>query len=471
VTPLVEAGGEPVAEHASVRGPFRAEGVAVAPVWNEQRRDDVLYVKLKESAGVRIVAARGGVGPGRVTGTGASALSAVLGNADVRPVFPAVAAGEGYASVDLALWYRVASPDAVRIGARLATLGSVESVSFAPLPAPPPADLDPVTPDFRGDQDWLDVGDGLGMTEATRWAHGDGQGVVVGDVEYGWTEDHEDLGAAVGAAAWGLNTGEYAFHGTSVLGELFGGDNGFGVTGAVPAGTPRVLSPYAEDGEYDVAGAILWASTALSPGDVLLIEQQAYCPDGVSYCPIEVDDVVFDAIAAAVAAGIVVVEPGANGAEDLDDDQWDGRFDRTRRDSGAILVGGGCSPHSGLAPRSWFPSGSSYGSRVDVQGWYDSIVTTTNGDYDGYYADLYFPDGDGRQAYTSSFSGTSGASPMVAGVAAAAQAVALQRWHRPWDPLELRAALVSTGTPQPDTDTHHIGPLPDLRRLLRSYLR
>lgn len=469
MTPTVAMGH--VDEAAQV-APYRAVLAApTAPIWGEARRHDVLYVKLHEDAGMRIVA--GSDGRARVDGVGgaASALAGALYDAEVRPVFLDVAPGEGYGAVDLSLWYRVASPDAVRIGARLVSLPGVETVHLAGIPAPPPADIDPVTPDFRPDQEWLDASAGLGMTEASRWSRADGQGITVADVEYGWTEDHEDLGAAVGALVWGLDTEQYQFHGTSVLGQLVAGDNGYGVTGAVPSATPAVLSPYNLDGEYDLPGAIGWAAAWLSPGDVLLIEQQAYCPDGVNYCPVEVDDVVFDAIAAAVAAGIVVVEPGANGAQNLDDEGWDGRFDRTIRDSGAIMVGGGASPLSGLSPRSWYPSGSSYGSRVDVQGWFDSIVTTSNGDYGGVYADLYFPNGDGRQGYTASFGGTSGASPMIAGIVVAAQAVAMQRWHMPWDPIELRAALVSTGTLQPSTDPHHIGPMPDLRRLLRTYLR
>lgn len=389
---------------------------------------------------------------------------AIPGLERATPLVPEATQGE------MTRWVRIEGGDVAAIGQRLLDDSRVESVAYALRPAPPPGFAAESTPDFRESQGWLDVGTGIGATESRLWPGARGEGVVVADIEYGWTEDHEDLGATVGAFAWGSDTGRYQFHGTSVLGQLFAADNGYGVVGAVPDATPLVASPFDEAGEYNLPAAIVGATALLVPGDVLLIEQQAYCPDDNGYCPIEVDDAVFDAIAAAVAAGIVVVEPGGNGGRNLDDVAFSGRFDRTIRDSGAILVGGGASPESGMNPRIWYPYGSSYGGRVDVQGWFDHIVTTTNGDYGGVYADLYFPDEDPLRAYTESFNGTSGASPMVAAVAAAAQAAVLAARGEPMAPLDLRAAMVSTGTPEPASDGHHIGPLPDLRRLLRTIL-
>ena len=125
------------------------------------------------------------------------------------------------------------------------------------------------------------------------------------------------------------------------------------------------------------------------------------------------------------------------------------------------MVGGGASPLSGHTPREWYPYGSSYGSRIDVQGWYDGIVTSAGPSM----ADL-FSTADGLQGYTSYFGGTSGASPMVAAVAAAANSIAWEVWGMPWDPWDLRTAMVSTGTPPPSADGPAIGPQPDVRRLL-----
>jgi hypothetical protein len=288
--------------------------------------------------------------------------------------------------------------------------------------------------------------------------------VAIADIEYDWRKTHEDLGHASKAVTLGWNSDTYEFHGTSVLGELFGGDNGFGISGMATEARPIVASPFSDVDVYDVAAMIDATAAVLAPGDVLLIEQQAFAQG--NYCPVEIDPAVWDAVALAVAGGIVVVEPAGNGGQDLDDAKWDGWFERDERDSGAILVGGGASPLSPLAPRTWYTGGSSYGSRIDLQGWYDSIATATS-DYD---PDLFFPD-DYDQAYTSAFGGTSGASPMIAACAAIANSVAIHARGEPWDPWDLREALRNTGTPQPDDDAaaHPIGPQPDMRRFFRTW--
>ena len=347
----------------------------------------------------------------------------------------------------------------------------VELAYLASVPLPPPGDLDPETPDFRAEQTWLDAAPGgIGLEGGLGWPGHRGDEVVVANVEYSWDRDHEDLETAGDILAWGVDSGVYKFHGTAVLGQLFAQDNGYGVQGIVPNAEPIIVSPFVDEELYSVAQAILGAVEILAPGDVLLIEQQAWALD--NYAPVEVDPLVFDAIAVAVTAGIVVVEPTGNGYQDLDHPGFQGIFDREVQDSGAILVGGGA-PSFAEEPRTWEAGGSSYGDRVDVQGWIGGIVTTINGEYDGAYADLFFPsteshpDGDPRQAYTTQFGGTSGASPMVAGVAAAAQSVSIALHGEPIEPLALRALMVETGSPQPEDDPYRIGPQPDLDRLLR----
>jgi hypothetical protein len=205
----------------------------------------------------------------------------------------------------------------------------------------------------------------------------------------------------------------------------------------------------------------------LEPGDVLLIEQQGYVNG--NYCPVEAYAAIFDAISHVVSQGVAVIEPGGNGGQNLDHTQWEGWFDRTLRDSGAIMVGGGAAPTGSFTPRSWFPGGSSYGGRVDLQGWFEAIVTATNDDLGGSQGDLFLPLEDGRQGYTLSFGGTSGASAQIAGLVALANSIAIETWGDPWDPMVLRASLVQSATPQEDESLAHIGPQPDLRRLLRSW--
>jgi len=375
---------------------------------------------------------------------------------------------------DLTLYFH-ARVDPARAGALADALNrrpDVEIAYLAHAPTPPPEDLPPTTPDFSGEQLYLGPApDGLGLQEAAAWPGGRGGNVTVADVEYGFDATHEDL-SHLDVLTVGATHQDYLFlyHGTGVLGELSAGDNGYGVIGMVPDAAVVVSYPFgAEDqlNTYSIADAISRAAALLSVGDVLLIEQQSY--DFGDYAPASWDAATFDAIALAVAAGVVVVEPAGNGAQDLDDERWGGWFDPAERDSGSIMVGGGASPLSGLTPRSYYAAGGScYGARVNVQGWYDHIVTATSDDYGDWLADLYYPDGDGRQAYTSSFGGTSGASPMVAAVAAAAQSVALAVHGQPFDPLDLRALMISTGSPQAEEGEQHVGPQPDLRGLLRA---
>lgn len=412
--------------------------------WEEGRLPDALVVEFREP--VRRERARW------IGASDLRPLDHLVADARVRPV-----------AESLPRFWRIEHPDAEIIGTLLLEDDRVANAWLAYAPVPPPSDIPPVTEDFAPLQDWLRAFPGIGLDEAARWPGGRGENVTVVDIEYGWDPTHEDLARAPLDAAWGADAGSYRFHGNSVLGMLIGGDNGYGVDGAAPDAMPLVVSPFDGDGTYDVAAAVAGAAALLRPGDVILIEQQAYA-NGV-FCPVSVDPAVHAAIAAAVAAGIVVVEPGGNGGANLDAPAWDGWFDRAN-DPGSILVGGGASPASGWEPRSWYPDGSSYGARLDLQGWYDNIVTASAGDGGG-YVDLYFPDEDGRQAYTASFGGTSGASPMVAAAVIVAQSVAIELTGEPWDPAELRAALVATGTPQAGEE--RIGPQPDLRRLLRTY--
>jgi len=371
---------------------------------------------------------------------------------------------------DLSLYLTLTAPDAIERGNALLQHPLVETAYLAPLPAPPPSDIEPATPDFSDEQGYNLAGpNGLGFDIAHRWPGGTGTNVVIADVEYSFDPSHEEF-EDLTILELGHPYNEYQFHGNGVLGILGAPHNDFGVSGLVPDADFIMMSPFYNNPvwgvEYSVANAIDAAAEHLDAGDILLIEQQGWVGD--VFTPVEVTLAEFDAIAHAVARGIVVIEPAGNGACDLDDPIWDGVFDRTERDSGAIMVGGGASPFSSQTPRSYYhPNGSCFGSRVDVQAWYDHTTTASAGDGAPAYTDRFYPGGDGRQAYTGSFGGTSGAAPMIAAVAAVMNSVALETRGEPWDPLALRAAMVSTGQPQQEEDFEHIGPQPDLRRLLR----
>ncbi|MEP6890964.1 MAG: S8 family serine peptidase [Nitrospirota bacterium] len=130
------------------------------------------------------------------------------------------------------------------------------------------------------------------------------------------------------------------------------------------------------------------------------------------------------------------------------------------RDSGAIIVGAGQRPNSGVdRQREGF---SSFGSRVDPQGWGSGVVTTG-------YSDLYMaPDRpvDPDFWYTGNFGGTSSAAAIVAGAVANLQGSALAQLGIPLPPLQIRTLLVQTGSPQLGNTAEHIGPRPDLRQAI-----
>lgn len=455
------------AHAAASAGPTRADWRGLARLEPRPGVDaEVLVVKLREDVGLAVDA------EGGLRGTPGPELTELLALLEgSRPLVPHAAVRGGTVPdglADLSTYLRLHDPEAPALGEVLMAHPWVELAYLAPLPAPPPEDIAPETPDFTALQEYLAAGpDGLGFDIAHRWPGGDGGNITIAQLEFGWEPGHEDLPAIPLAPAWGTSTEQYTYHGNSVLGMLVGLDNDYGITGLVPAAEVLMLSPYDEAGDYNVAAALDAATALLDPGDVVLIELQAYVLDTLG--PVEHEPAVFDAITRAVAAGIVVVEPGGNGALDLDDPELEGWFDRELQDSGAILVGGGASPVGGLEPRTWYLNGSSHGERIDLQGWFDSIVTTASSELADSYADLFYPEGDGAQAYTTRFGGTSGAAPMVAATAAVANSVAWERWGEPWTPLELRAALVQTGTPQPPDDPFLIGPQPDLRRLLRTW--
>jgi hypothetical protein len=158
-----------------------------------------------------------------------------------------------------------------------------------------------------------------------------------------------------------------------------------------------------------------------------------------------------------------VIEAAGNGFEDLDHEAYRRKLDRTKRDSGAIMVGAGAPPREGFDDRARLDF-SNYGSRVDVQGWGRKVATLDYGDLQNCGSDeAYYVD----RHYTGEFSGTSSASPIVAGAAVLLQSHAKQQ-GKLLSPLAMREVLAKTGTPQAGDTNKHIGPRPDLVRALRA---
>jgi len=307
------------------------------------------------------------------------------------------------------------------------------------------------TPDFTEFQDYLyDAPVGLEGPAAWALPGGTGEGLQFIDVELCWTENHEDFNFAnhfyLGGAA---ENPQYEPHGTAVLGEVIGQHNGFGIHGFAPDvlyGMVAIL----ESEWPSVPHRFMEALSQLDPGDVWLIELQT--PQGL---PMEYYQVNYDVIwTGCWSLGIVCVEAAGNGSNNLDSPGYGGIFDRSVRDSGAIMVAAG-TPF-GLVAEGF----SSYGSRIDAHAWGSQIVTTG-------YGDLY-TEGPLQTRYTANFGGTSGASPMVTGAAICLQGIALANLSHRLTPLELRTLITETGTPH--QGTRLIGPRPNLEAAIAELL-
>ncbi len=350
---------------------------------------------------------------------------------------------------DLTLFYILHFPQTQELGQQCDALNRLPAVGLCwpagavsdPIAAASP----PPSPDLSPRQ-WYRSPAPLGVDAefGNTYSGGLGTGFTIADVETGWTDDHEDIAHKAMGNYIGLGGAPYPWdHGTAVLGELVGEHQSQGVRGIVY--DADVLLSTHQGFAFNVPAAIVNAAAALVSGDALLLEVQ--CQDApIGPHPCEWDDAIFATVQLATASGIHVFAAGGNGGLDLDDPAFAGRFDRTQRDSGAIIVGASSGPALQAA------SFSNFGSRVDLHGWGQSVVSAG-------YGDLYNSGVLGT--YTGQFSGTSSATPIVAG--AGLQVAGIHRSVSGLDlsPLALRSLLTATGTPV--TAGPAIGPRPDVR--------
>jgi len=368
-------------------------------------------------------------------------------------------ARSGQSQPDLAGMIEVVMPPSLTLDQRVAVADefqALEEVEFASLMSPLVAtgDAAPSTPWMGFLQTYKHPDPGIDIDYA--WIQGlRGAGVRVSDVEFAWNGAHEDL---VGKdlhqepgqtpTQKSMNNGGID-HGTAVMGELVALDNEYGCTGMVPEVAIYTYPGWTvEEGhrEEDAAATALADSAA---GDIVLTELST----GLN-APLETEAPFFLMMSMAVDAGVVVVEPAGNGNWNLDAALFSTY--KSWGDSGAIIVGGG---HSDSIHAK--NSTSTYGSRVNVQGWAESVFSLGYGNF-AEYGD------DPNQRYTQSFSGTSSASPFIVAACAVLQQRAKESLLAPLDPLVLRQLLIDTGLPQGGTGGH-IGPFPDIKAALSQF--
>ncbi|MCK5117711.1 MAG: S8 family peptidase [Candidatus Aegiribacteria sp.] len=338
-------------------------------------------------------------------------------------------------------------------------------ISAMPVPLPQPL---PQPPNYQSSQGYLNAASltptGIDAIYAWTQPGGDGLGVTVCDLEYSWNYSHADLTKAPGSQInsqvqdpFGNNN-----HGTAVIGEMVSDFNGWGTTGICYGANLKTCGTYyGTSPQWNVAGAIIVAISNLSAGDVILLEQQWDYTGSGGYVPIEwwlnyspnpqTYNAVYAAIQTAVASGIHVVQAGGNGNINTGSLNWFG-------DNGSMIIGAGGAYAGGPWPAGDLQrlSYSSYGPRFDLQGWGEDVVTTG-------YSDLYSAMGP-NYYYTATFSGTSSASPIVAGAAACCVGYWIANGNpaSTLTPALLRSTLVNTGTLQIFPPAGNIGPRPNL---------
>jgi len=360
---------------------------------------------------------------------------------------------------DLTLFYGVELHGEGLIAEVCDALNAFDIVEIAyPLPrvsdpviAPAPSTSAPlVTPNYEGLQGYRGPAPtGIDADYGNTFSGGAGLGTTIADVETGWTDDHEDIAHKAQGSFVGLPNAPYPWdHGTAVLGELVGEHNSWGVRGSCY--DSDVLLSTHEGSSSNIPTAVMNAIAAVVPGDAVLLEIQCYSSMPGPH-PCETVPSIFAAVEAATANGIHVFAASGNGDNNLDSGAYGGLFDRNVRDSGAVLVG--ASDGATLNKASF----SNYGSRLDAHGWGWDVVTSGYGDLQG---------GPVTQQYTSAFSGTSSASPIVTGAGVILNSIHRTVLGTPIDPLVLRSLLTSTGTPQGSGGS--IGPRPNVRAAIDS---
>lgn len=350
----------------------------------------------------------------------------------------------------------------------------VEHVSIMPRPVAPP-----LPGNYVGNQTYLDNSYGINANQVYSAYNNRGAGVKIVDIEGAFNSNHADLPAVSLVSGTQMYTGFGNDHGTAVLGQLVSKNNGWGTTGIASASTALFAGVNDVSGYFNIANAVARAVTATQPGDVILLEQQIAGPyyvqnsTGNQYglVPVEYDKAIYDQIKIAVGNKRIVVEAAGNGSQNLDDPQ-NARGNQNHypfsaaNNSGAIIVGAGCSAPSGSSTARSRLNFSNYGYRVDVQAFGENVWTTG-------YGHAYNAEGVNYQ-YTHTFGGTSSASPIVSGACLLVQSMYKSQFSgNTLSGVQMRTLLVNTGKPQQSGQfpvSQKIGPMPNAYAAIQSAL-
>jgi hypothetical protein len=326
------------------------------------------------------------------------------------------------------------------------------------VPIPPPSDIPPATPSFVIQQSYLGANPGLNVEAVWQLGHS-GQNCKIHLIEYGFNKSHEEFNntncnIATDMTVNSSATTDYTEHGTATMGVLYGHNGNYGVTGISYGVQQVILYPEWQESGYDRVNAITKALNNSSIGDIIVFEMQTFGYGSTAtepkFVPAEYEVSVWNLTKALTDSGRIVVAAAGNGSEDLDHSNYSNYLNLG--DSGSIIVGGG-TPDLNHEISTYI---STYGSRVDVQGWHTNVRST--GALPGFLITLI--GNDFNQSYMN-FSGTSSATAQVGGVA-----TLLQSFHKSLNnnwltSQQLRTILKNTGIPQGGDLTKNIGPLPN----------
>ncbi len=341
---------------------------------------------------------------------------------------------------------------------KLETLAAVKYVSI------PPKLSTPVVPNLQSTQLYLfDQEPGIHVQEFWNGYSVYGEGVKVCDIEYLFNAAHVDLPEVMIVGPQPEDPGFGPDHGTAVLGEIASLNDGAGTTGIAYQSQLYFAGAYINQ-TYYLEEALINTLSELGEGDVVLIEQQIMAfedtPDA-GFAPVEWYEPFYDAIQLISGNGLIVVEAAGNGSKNLDDPLFStdngGHYPFLEENwSEAIMVGAGAVGIDDVSrSRLWF---SNYGSRIDLQGNGEGVVTTG-------YGSAYAAEGPNKE-YSDNFGGTSGASPIVVGAVTLLQSLSINSTGNTLSRDVIRDVLVNTGKPQVAgvlfPVSEKIGPLPNV---------